>query len=116
VFVCAQVVVIVVNNYVVTSVLGGLKSLQSNEALMGFASSLEFMTMQMREVMIDSWGTAEVDVDAEAEENSAATATTDVADDDDDRLTESDTETEHYDCSVQSVFDEGCWTIFISLS
>ena len=93
--------------YVVTSVLGGLKSLQTNEALMGFASSLEFMTMQMREVMIDSWGTTEVDEEVEAEENSAATATTAV-EGDDERLLESDTETEHYDLSVQSDFDEGC--------
>jgi len=79
---------------------------------MGFASSLELMTSQMREVMIDSWATAEVDEDAETEENSAATATMAVEDDDDDeRLVESDTETEHFDHSVQSDCDEGCWRL-----
>lgn len=80
---------------------------------MGFASSLEFMTTQMREVMIDSWGTTEVNEEAETEENSAATATTAVEDDDDDgRLVETDTETEHYDHSVHSdCDDEGCWRL-----
>jgi len=78
---------------------------------MGFASSLEFMTSQMREVMIDSWGTNEVEEEeeAETEENSAATATTAV-EGDDEQLVESDTETEHFDRSVQSDCDcdEGC--------
>ena len=74
---------------------------------MGFASSLEFMTMQMREVMIDSWGTA---AELDEEDDSAATATTAV-EGDDEMLAESDTETEHQDHSVQSDCDEGCWRL-----
>jgi len=100
--------VVDVNGYVVTSVLGGLKSLQSNEALMGFASSLESMTLTVRDAMIESWGiTDEVEEEAETEEDLIEAED----DDGDGRPVESDTdhtETDHYDHSVQSDSDEGC--------
>jgi len=102
-------VVVVMADAVVTSVLGGLKSLQSSDALLGFASSLESMTMTVRDAMIESWGITDHLDDDEAEEDSAAAAS--VGDEDDDgRLMESDTdhtETEHNDRSVQSDCDEG---------
>jgi len=102
VFVCTSVVDI--NDYVVTSVLGGLKSLQSNEALLGFANSLGSMTVTMRDVMIESWGvTDEMEELAETEQGLST-----AAENGNKRPSESDTETEHYDHSVQSDCDEGC--------
>jgi len=91
--------------YIVTSVLGGLKSLQSSEALLGFASSLESMTMTVRDAMIDSWGiSGELEEEAEMDEDLTAAA------EDEGRPMENDTdhtETEYNDGSVQSDCDEG---------
>jgi len=108
VHVCVRVHLVVdVNGSVVSSVLGGLKSLQSSEALLGFASSLESMTMTVRDAMIESWGiTDEMDEEEESEEDLAA-----AVGEGDERPMESnndDTETEHCERSVQSDSDEGC--------
>jgi len=94
-------------DYVVTSVLGGLKSLQSSEALLGFASSLESMTMTVRDAMIESWGITD-DLEEEGEMDEDLTA---AAEDDNGSSVESDadhTETEHNNHSVQSDCNEGC--------
>lgn len=93
----------------VTSVLGGLKSLQSSEALLGFASSLESMTMTVRDAMIESWGITD-HLDEDIEEDLATAAAVEGSGDGG-RPMESDTdltETEHNDRqSVQSDCDEG---------
>jgi len=106
----ASVVVFMIM-YIVTSVLGGLKSLQSSEALLGFASSLESMTMTVRDAMIDSWGiSGELDEEAEMDEDLTAAA------EDERRPMDSDTdhtETEHNDHSVQSDCDEGYYYYFL---
>jgi len=74
---------------------------------LGFASSLESMTMTVRDAMIESWGiTDELDEeDREMEEDLTA-----AAEDEDGRQMESDTdhtETEHNEQSLQSDCDEG---------
>lgn len=86
---------------------------------MGLASSLESMTLTVRDAMIESWGiTDELDEDAEAEEDLTA-AVGDDDEDDDGRPVESDTdqtETDHQDHSVQSDDDEGCLQLPFLLS
>jgi len=109
----AFVVVVVAvcdNFFVVTSVLGGWKSLQSNEALLGFASSLESMTMTMRDVMIESWGItneADEDEDEETEEDETVAVEGDAG-----KVEESDTEAEHCDRAVHPNCDEGFRRLF----
>jgi len=65
------------------------------------------MTLSVRDAMIESWGiTDEGDEDTEAEQDFTA-----AAEDGDERLTQSETDqtdTENYENSVQSDFDEGC--------
>ena len=39
-----------------SSVLGGLKSLQTNEKLIGLKTSIESMTNSVRETLVDTWG------------------------------------------------------------
>lgn len=46
----------------VVSVLGGIKSLQNNERFLGIKSSIESVTMSVRETLVESWGiTDEID-------------------------------------------------------
>lgn len=53
-------------DHLVSSVLGGIKSLQNNERLLGIKSSIESVTMSMRDTLVESWGiTNDIDDDDE---------------------------------------------------
>ena len=94
----------------VTSVLGGLKSLQSSETLMGIRSSFETMTASVRDTLVETWA---LDEDEDEEPSWATTQEKDEHDSNhlDERMSEGtvqlDGTEDSYGLSLQSNDEEG---------